>query len=184
MCRKSISRGAFKATIFIYLFLGFLVINFDLGDTYWGHELADLGSNLMDTIGATAKITNLPSSAALVLVLAWALIPIQYGLILKMVMANPEVVDWDRLTNPWWIVPLGWLLSPALIFMMITTIPDDGGGVDSAIFNRLKSSAFYVVLWGIVVWASVWGALVFMTLSVIGLLKKLSKGGTDGTIGR
>jgi len=176
MGSKSISSRAFKAAIFIYFFLGLLIIHFDLGDTHWGQELADFGGNLIATIGATAKITNFPSSAALVLLLAWALIPIQYGLVLKMVVASLGVVDWDRLTNPWWIVPLGWLLCPALVFMMITTVPDDSGGVDSAIFYRLKSSAFYVVLWGAVVWASVWGALVFMTLSVIGLIKNLSRG--------
>ncbi|MFP5419576.1 MAG: hypothetical protein ACLGHA_10530, partial [Gammaproteobacteria bacterium] len=79
---------------------------------------------------------------------------------------------WSRLTNPWWIVPLGWLFCIAVVLVTTTTVPSDTHGMSSKIFRGLESSPFFIVIWGTAVWAGVWVALVFMTLSVLAYFKK------------
>lgn len=170
--KTSKSSVAFIAALFIYIVVALLIVQFDLGNTKWGNGLAASVSESFYVIGATASITDSPASAAIVLVLAWGLIPVQYVLIMKMVLAEPGKVDWSRLTNPWWIVPLGWLFCIAVVLVTTTTVPSDTHGMSSKIFRGLESSPFFIVIWGTAVWAGVWVALVFMTLSVLAYFKK------------
>lgn len=170
--KASKSSVAFKAAFFVYIVVALLVVQFDLGDTKWGNDLANSVSAFFNVIGATARITDSPASAAIVLLLAWGLIPVQYVLILKMVLAAPDKVDWSRLSKPWWIVPLGWLFCISVVLVTSTTVPSDTHGMSSKIFRALESSPFFIVIWGAAVWAGVWVALVFMTLSVMAYFKK------------
>ena len=162
--------------LFVYVTVGLLILFFDLGKKHFGIYFSEKINQFVPSILPTAAITPMPESSALILSLAWLMVPI----IAVVIWLN---ADWDRLYSSEFSIKIsGWLvlgisvLLPILIVFMIFNVPaaEDTGRSGQFLYTYLNEFKLFIIVYGAGIWLT-FSAGIFTTLAItkLSLFKKV-----------
>lgn len=172
-----------EISLSIFLSIAILIIYFDLGAIESIEIFSTAVSAIVPSIYKTAMYTPAPKSSALVLALAWSLMPIALYWMFR-------VGDWRKIANEG--IEKGWILkifNLAKIFLMIfsamimlitlfffTPDPNDSVRIGKRIYKFLSGNRYFIAVYGTILWLCgtvlIWGLAYFIKRAHILLLGK------------
>jgi hypothetical protein len=172
--RNVLHSASFRFLFLAYIVLGTAIIVLDLGNTFWGQLVADLGRSIIPSIKGTSEITSAPASSATVLTLAWLWGGVVMYATIAWILFKTSccVVNWEH----WKLQPvvskiIACIVGPTFILGLANAAPTNSAGIGGRVFNLLATAPICTIFWGIIIWISVLAGLFISTIGLISLRK-------------
>ena len=159
----------------LYIILDLIIIHFNLGKTYLSKVSIDAIASIVPSIITTASLTLMPDSSAVILSISWVLVVLVTFLMIMFV--NWENIDYENFykKSSNWLIFWIFVAIPILIIFMASYTPHDAGIIGKIIYINLKSSVYFIILYGAGIWLSLSAGLFFIVFNLYYFFRKRNK---------
>jgi len=164
--------------VIVYVIFDLLIIHFDLGKNDFCKKCVGATASIVPSILTTSSLTSMPDSAALILAMSWVLVV--FAPVLMILFANWEEVDYEgfykKVSN--WQIFLIFIFIPGLLIFMMQNTPPDSGVFGKMLVQSLRSSIYFLILYGTGIWLCLSAGLFFMVFNFNYLINVKNNGRT------
>lgn len=158
-----------ERAFFIFLLVAALIMYFDLGKIELFGIFSEVISAIVPSVSKTAVLTPAPKSSALVLSLAWALVPITLFWMFRTGDLKRLPVEITAFTvKKLFLIFIGMIILFGMFFYGVTE-PNDSIKFGMMIYTQLTENRYFIAIYGTILWLVVtvliWGLTIFLGLT-------------------